>query len=117
MIYPKTTNSKNAIRDKKIINYFFGNTKNPNEIVGFIKKLNKDSSVVSLVFNGVEKDVFANIYSRGTNVFLDCDINVVDWGAIFALNEIAPIHLYLLKKHHPHHLTLLNEQLCVHQNV
>ena len=62
--------------------------KNPNEIAGFIKTLNKDSSVVSLVFNGIEKDVFANVYSRGTNVFLDCDINVVDWGAIFALNEI-----------------------------
>lgn len=88
VIYPKTTNSKNAIRDKKIINYFFGNTKNPNKITGFIKTLNKDSSIVSLVFNGIEKDVFANIYSRGTNVFLDCDINVVDWDAIFALNEI-----------------------------
>ena len=88
VIYPKTTNSKNAIRDKKIVDYFFGNTKNPNEITGFVKKINQDSSVVSLVFNGIEKDLFANIYSRGTNVFLDCDINVLDWDAIFSLNEI-----------------------------
>ena len=87
-IYPQTINSMNLIRDQKIVANFFGPMKNHGEIKGKIKKLNGDSSIVVLSFNGIEKDVLASVSSKGTNVVLNCDINVLDWGAESSLKKL-----------------------------
>lgn len=85
-----SVNSNNAIRDPKIVSFFFGAFSVPNEILGTIDSVVNDNIYIEITMNGIKKTVIAN-YSIDT---LLLDINTVihlpDWnaeGGLSALNK------------------------------
>lgn len=82
-------NSKDAERDKKITDSFFGKMMNTAEITGQVKSVSADGKgLVSFKMNEVEKEVAATFEMDGDWVKCTADINVEDFNGADALKSL-----------------------------
>lgn len=87
--------SKNADRDQKIVNSFFGSMKNTQKITGNIKSIdnkNNGNALVTLNLNGISKDLSFKFQTSDSGEFLaSSDINLKEWDALPAVNALNKV--------------------------
>ncbi|BDD09249.1 hypothetical protein FUAX_16810 [Fulvitalea axinellae] len=83
------TNTKLAMRDEKIIKFFFGAMTDTENIVGKIVSLEDDGqAMVSLTLNGVSKDVKATYKVEGASVSLKSVLDLNEFSGQEAVNSL-----------------------------
>lgn len=81
-------NSNNAIRDPKIVKFFFGNFTFPNEIVASVDSLIDNKVSINLKMNGMEKSVLANYVIENNVLNIYTTLMIPDWNAEASLNAL-----------------------------
>lgn len=85
-------NSKDAERDKKITESFFGKMMNTTEIMGQVKSASGNGKgVISIKMNEVEKEVVATFEMEGDWVKCTADINVEEFNGADALKSLNTV--------------------------
>lgn len=91
-IYTSSVNSKDAGRDKKISELFFGVMNDGARISGQVKEVNGDAVsgeiLVSLTMNGHSKDQSMAYSINGQNVSLTGEIDLLNWEGQDAVNSL-----------------------------
>ncbi len=84
--------SKNADRDAKLVNAFFGTMKDTQFLSGTIKTTEKGKGSVYLTMNGIGKDFPINYVISGQLIEINTSIDLNNWqvkAAIDALNKVC----------------------------
>ena len=84
-----SVNSNNAIRDPKIVEFFFGTFSAPKEILGTIDSMTNDKIYIGITMNGVEKTVESGYSIAGNLLEINTVINLPDWNAENGLSELS----------------------------
>tara|TARA_B110000037_G_scaffold222588_1_gene298181 strand:+ start:9536 stop:10180 length:645 start_codon:yes stop_codon:yes gene_type:complete len=83
IIHLNSLNSANKIRDKKIIDLFFGNLTNKAEFLGYIKDVKGDNkkgeALVVLEINGMKELVNMKYKMKNAHLKLAGDLDLLEW--------------------------------------
>ena len=95
-IQTSSTNTANPERDQKIMQYFFGELNNNNQIEGRITELSMNDSTggtaqIELKMNNATKSIPAEVLLEGNEVVLKAEINVADWNAQHAIDSLNQV--------------------------
>lgn len=87
-----STNTNNPDRDQKIINFYFGNMKNTDLIIGQVKNVAGDNNegvcTFFLTLNEVEKELPLNYKVDDHKITLKGELDILNWQADDALNAL-----------------------------
>lgn len=90
-IYTPSLNSGDGERDPKIINSFFNVMKETTTITGKILEANNGNAKIQLTMNGASLEIPATYEVVENEIKLKTTINVPDWGAQNALDELNKV--------------------------
>ena len=92
ILYPKSVDSKDPIRDQKITSSFFGSMENTEEITASIKSVNgndeKGTGTLSLTLNNFTKDVAMEYIVEGETIQFRCALDFMDWNCTDAMANL-----------------------------
>lgn len=83
--------SKNEVRDGRILQHFFGLLSSGTKITGFVKSIQDNKALTSITFNGVTKEVPLDYSFVDNTITLSGSIDVADWGGSAAINALNTV--------------------------
>ncbi|PCJ88186.1 MAG: hypothetical protein COA57_03655 [Flavobacteriales bacterium] len=91
-IFTSSINSKDAARDKKIIESYFGAMESTDVISGSVKSAVDGKATLLLKINNIEKEQTAEYKIEGEVLTLTAVVDIVNWegqGAVESLNKVC----------------------------